>query len=323
MAMTRLADIIQPEVFAAYLTGQTMARSALVTSGIIYNDEAMNELATGPSMMIHLPYLEDLTGESDVMSDSGMMTPAKIGAKQDIARKIARTKAWGANGLSAALSGADPMGAIAERVADWWTRDLQRILLSMMEGVFAAPSMQAKVLDITDATGEAAKFSAAAFVDANQLMGDAKDTITAVAMHSAVEAHLAKQALIEYETDADKGVRVPVYMGKRVIVDDGMPYDPAAGVATAYLFGEGAFVLGNGAHPRIVEVEIAREGLASSGEDALVTRKVFLLHPRGVKWTEESVSGIFPTNVELADADNWERVAEEKAIRMGAFVFKV
>jgi len=42
-----------------------------------------------------------------------------------------------------------------------------------------------------------------------------------------------------------------------------------------------------------------------------------------VKWTEANVSGAFPTNAELADPDNWERVYEPKAIRIVAFKHKV
>ena len=321
MAVTRLSDMIVPEVFAAYVTAQTMEKSALVQGGIVANDAVMNELAGGPSTLINMPYLEALGGESEVMSDAGQMAADKLVASQDVARKLARTKAWGATGLSAALTGADPMGAVADSLAEWWARDLQRVLLSELVGVFAAESMAGKVLDISGKTGNAALWSAEAFVDANQLMGDAKDAITAVAMHSAVEAYLAKQQLIEYETGAEKGVRVPMYMGKRVIVDDGMPYDPATGKGAAYLFGEGAFALGNGKHPRIVEVEVERDRMASSGEDYLVSRRVFLLHPRGVKWTEADVAGLFPTNAELAKGENWKRVFEEKAVRMVKFAF--
>lgn len=268
--MTRLQDLIVPEVFSGYVTAQTMERSALCQSGIIANDEVMDALASGPATICQMPYLEDLAGESETMTDAGAIVPGKMGAGKDVARKQARAKAWGASGLAAALSGADPMGAIGERVADWWARDMQRVLLATMEGVFASASMAAKVLDISAKSGNAALFSPEAFVDASQLMGDAKELLTAVAMHSDVEAYLAKQQLIEYLPGALAGTRIPVYMGKRVIVDDGVPFDKGTKKGAMYLFGEGAISLGNGTHPRIVETEVARDGLASSGEDFLV-----------------------------------------------------
>ena len=57
--------------------------------------------------------------------------------------------------------------------------------------------------------------------------------------------------------------------------------------------------------------------------DLLINRRVFILHPRGVKWTETSVSGAFPTNAELATSTNWQRVYENKAIRIVAFKHKI
>lgn len=323
MAITRLQDIIQPEVFSPYVVKRTMELSALRTCGVIVNNAALDALASGGNTLVHMPYFADLDGESEVMRDNGQMTPAGIGAKQDVARKIARTKAWGANGLSAELSDADPMAAIAERAAEWWQRDMQRVLLASLAGAFAAPSMAGKVLDITGASGNAAVISAASFIDANQLMGDAKGDITAVMMHSAVEAALAKQQLVEYESQAGKSTRVPYYMGKRVIIDDAMPYDAGTKQATLYLFGTGAVALGNGARPQIVQTEIFRDRLASSGEDYLINRKVYVLHPTGVKWTEASVADVFPENAELSDATNWERVYDEKAVRMVCFRCKV
>ena len=323
MAITRLQDIIQPEVFTPYVVQRTMEQSALYQSGIVTNDAEMDALASGPNTLVNMPYFEDLTGESDMMEDNGFIDPENIGTSMDVSVKQGRVKAWGANGLSALLSGADPMDAIASRVADWWARDLQRVLLAEMAGVFASAGMEGKTLDISGGTGDAAMLNASSFVDATQLMGDAKDAITTVAMHSAVEAYLAKQQLIQYETTSDKGVRVPYYMGKRVIIDDGMPYDTTAKVATLYLYGAGALALGNGTHPRIVQTELHRESMASSGEEYLVNRKVFILHPRGIKWTNAEMAGIFPTNPELAMADNWQRVYEEKAIRMCALKAKI
>lgn len=323
MAITRLADVIQPEVFTPYVIQRTMELSAFYQSGIIANDAQMNMLASGPHTLANMPYFEDLTGSSQNMTDTGLITPMGIGTNMDIATKIARTNAWGANGLSALLSGADPMGAIADRVAAWWMRDMQRTLLAELSGVFASAGMANKVHDITGEAGDAALLSASTFVDANQVMGDAKGNITALAVHSAVEAYLAKLQLIEYEETKDKATRIPTFMGKRVIVDDGIPFNSATKEATIYLFGAGALAMGNGNHPRIIQTEIDRDKMASSGEDYLINRKVYILHPRGVKWTASSVADVFPTDAELATAANWERVYEEKAVRLVCFKCKV
>lgn len=323
MAITRIADIIQPEVFTNYVTQRTMELSNVLNSGIATNDVEFNTLASGPNNLVNMPYFNDLTGDSEVMSDDGSLTPGKIGTSKDVARKQGRAKAWGANGLSALLSGADPMGAIGNLVTNYWARDRQKVLLSTLKGVFASTSMAKKIHDISAETGTDALFTANSFLDAVQIMGDAKDSLAAITMHSAVETYLAKLQLIEYVQPAGQSVRIPYFMGKRVIVDDGMPYDTTTGTAETYIFGQGALAWGNGKHPNIIETETDRDTMASSGEDFLINRNIFMLHPRGVKWTESSVAGDFPTNAELATGTNWELVYEPKAVRMVDFKFKI
>lgn len=319
----RIGDIIQPEIFTDYVVKRTMEVSNVLNSGIATNDSQFDALASGPNTLVNMPYFNDLTGDSEIMKDDGALTPGKIGTNKDVARKHGRARAWGANGLSALLSGADPLGAIGNLVTSYWARDRQKILLATLKGVFASPSMASKVHDISGAAGDAALISGSTFIDATQKMGDAKDSLTAIVMHSAVEAYLAKQQLIEYVQEANQSIRIPYFMGKRVIVDDAMDFNTSTGVANAYLFGQGALAWGNGSHPNIIGTEVDRDSLASSGEDFLINRQIFILHPRGVKFTEAAVADVFPTNVELADGANWELVYEPKAVRMVNFKFKI
>jgi hypothetical protein len=323
VTITRIGDVIQPEIFEPYVIQRTMELSALVQSGIVQNLSEFDQLASGPNTLVNMPFWNDLTGDSETMKDDGALTPGKIGSNKDVARKHGRGRAWGANGLSALLSGDDPMRAIADLVAAYWTREMQKILLATLDGVFKASNMSGHVLDISGETGDDALLDGDSFIDATQLLGDAKGLLTGVMMHSAVEAYLAKRQLIEYVQEKDQSDRVPYFMNKRVIVDDAMPYDTSTKTGTMYLFGAGAIALGNGSHPRIIETEIDRDSLASSGEDFLINRRIFILHPRGVKWTEASVADVFPENSELANGANWERVYEPKAIRIVKHVFKI
>jgi hypothetical protein len=320
---TRIGDIIQPEIFTDYVIQRTMEFSNILNSGIATNDSQFDQLASGPNTLVNMPYFNDLTGDSEIMSDTGALTPGKIGTNKDVARKQGRARAWGANGLSALLSGADPLGAIGNLVTQYWARDRQKVLLQTLQGVFASASMAGKVHDISALTGGAELINGNTFIDATQKMGDAKDSLTAVSMHSAVEAYLAKLQLIEYVQEAGQSVRVPTFMGKRVIVDDAMPYNTGTKVGSAYLFGTGALAWGNGSHPNIIGTEVDRDSLASSGEDFLINRNIYILHPRGIKFTETAVASDFPTNTELATGTNWELVYEPKAVRMVKFTFKI
>lgn len=110
---------------------------------------------------------------------------------------------------------------------------------------------------------------------------------------------------------------MPYFLGKRVVVDDGLSV--SGSVYTTYIFGAGAFGWGEGGAP--VPTETARDAL--SGDDILVNRRHFILHPRGVTFQNVSVAGATPSNTELANYRNWLRVYEAKNVRIVQFKHKL
>lgn len=313
--MTKIADVIVPEVFNPYVVQKTAELSVLQQSGIIGNAPDLDVLAKSGGRMINMPFWNDLDGDDEVLSDNDGLTPDKITADKDLAVLLMRGRAWKANDLAQALSGDDPMGAIGDLVANYWARRRQATLIATLKGVFGSDSMKANMLDVSKEEKYNA-FSAETFIDAAYKLGDAEEKLKGLAVHSATFASLRKQNLIEFIKDSDNKP-IATYMGKRVIVDDGLPKDDD--VFTSYIFGEGAFGLGNGDAP--VPTETERDAL--KGDDILVNRQHFILHPRGVKFTDSTVSGESPTNAELANAKNWKRVYDPKNVRMVAFKHKL
>lgn len=319
---TTLQDIINPTaLFENYVVNRTSELSAIFQSGIITRDSEFDQLASEAAQVHNMPFFTDLNGDSEDIVEGTSLTEAKIGSKMDTSTTIRRAKMWGATDLSAQLAGTDPMSAIGDLVAGFWARDHQKELLNILDGVFAATSMSDHVLDISGKTGKAAAFSGEAFIDAMQLMGDARNSLTAVVMHSATKSYLDKLNLIQTIRQSD-AVSFDTYMGRRVIVDDSCP--AAAGNYTTYLFGEGAIAYGVGSPVGLVPVEVDRDKRKGSGVNYLISRKAFIMHPRGVAWKNktrahaESVS-----RTELKDAGNWERVYEPKQIRIVKFVHKL
>lgn len=319
---TTLQDIINPTaLFENYVVNRTSELSAIFQSGIITRDSKFDQLASEAAQVHNMPFFTDLNGDSEDIVEGTILTEAKIGSKMDTSTTIRRAKMWGATDLSAQLAGTDPMSAIGDLVAGFWARDHQKELLNILDGVFAATSMSDHVLDISGKTGKAAAFSGEAFIDAMQLMGDARNSLTAVVMHSATKSYLDKLNLIQTIRQSD-AVSFDTYMGRRVIVDDSCP--AAAGNYTTYLFGEGAIAYGVGSPVGLVPVEVDRDKRKGSGVNYLISRKAFIMHPRGVAWKNktrahaESVS-----RAELKDAGNWERVYEPKQIRIVKFVHKL
>lgn len=318
MTATTLSDLIVPELFTPYVTEKTAEKSAFFQSGAVRELPSLTAGNKG-GQMVNLPYFQDLSGSDNLLDEGLDITPAAINAEADIAVIHAREKAWGATDLARAFSGSDPIGAVADLVAGFWARRMQALLISSLNGAMA--NVTDNLLDISGNADPACNIDGASFIDACQKMGDAKDRITAVAMHSAVEASLAKADVIDYLPASEGRTQIPYFMGKRVIVDDNMPL--SGDVYTTYLFGEGAVAYADAGTP--VATEVHRDPSSAGGQDQLFTRRHFILHPRGVAFTPDAgVPALAtPSNAELADSVNWTQKYESKNVRIVQFKHKI
>ncbi len=332
MPVTKISDVIVPELFNPYVINRTMELSALLQCGIVVNNAEFDRLASEAARTHNMPFFEDLSGDSEPTLEDVKMTPAKIGSNKDVSTTILRQKMWGSSNLAASLAGSDPMKAIGDLVAAYWARDMQKELIAILHGIFGAYTpesgsavtpMEDHILDLTKATKAEGKIiSASAFIDACQLLGDAQSQLSGVVMHSATKSYLKKKNLIATERDS-VGVEFETYQDRKVTVDDGCPVDKD-GTYTTYLFGNGAIALGNGSPVGHVATEIDRDKQTGGGVDYLINRKAFILHPRGIAYTgavREHVET--PTREELQNALNWNPVYEKKQLRIVAIRHKV
>jgi len=319
----RLKEIIIPEIFNPYVIERTAEASRLRQSGIVAAVPGV-EVPSG-GVAVNMPFWKDLGKGSEVLEIGKALTPKRISAGKDIAVLHTRGSAWNDADLTDTFTGSDPMGAIAQLVAGFWARDEQDMLLATLEGVFASPSMDSSLLDITvDASGNpvtdaSSRISRTSLVNAISLMGDAGRNLTGILCHSAVMYDLSNRELLDARVNVGDNNTAPEferYIGRNIIDDDGCPYND--GVYTTYLFGLGA--IGFAAGVPKVPTEVGRDEL--KGEDTLVNRRHFVLHPRGVKF-KGSFEGTTPTNDDLKKGDNWERVYEQKNVRIVAFRHRI
>lgn len=316
MAVTRVSDIIIPEVFNPYVINTIEEKSALVRSGIMGTVPNVSVPSGGDS--INMPFFNDLEGDPQAIQSDSALVPQKITTGKDVARVFQFGQAWSSEDLAAELAGSDPMQAIASRVADYWTRQQQRMLLAQLNGVFAdnqANDDGDLILDVSkdDGTGETA--SGDVFIDGAQLLGDAKGKFTAIAVHSRVHANLQKAQLVEYLPESTIDIGFGTYQGKTLIVDDTLPVLDGATSGkkyTSYLFAQGA--VGYVAGQPKVPTETDRNSL--KGEDILINRQKFIMHTRGFRWTEQAVQGEMPTLAEMQNAANYDRVYDKKKVRV-------
>lgn len=324
--VTRIADLIVPAHFTAYTQQLSTIKSRLVASGAVVRDPILDAELNGGGLTFSHPSYRDLDDDPENISSDDpavFSTPNKIATASEIQVRLSRNNSWSSMDLAADLAGNDPLEAIAQRVANYWTRREQAAFIATMKGVFAdnaaapAGGDRHAINDMTvNISGTAftdgtTNFSAGAFVDASATMGDSLDGLSMIMVHSVVYGRMLKNNLIDFVADAvNPNARgVATFLGRTVIVDDAMPV--TAGVFESWLFGAGAVRMGQGLPkvPTAVErVEAAGNG---AGQEILHSRRELMFHPVGHAYIGTAPSG-GPSNADtvnnLANADSWRRV---------------
>lgn len=329
---TRVSDVIVPELFTPYAQNLTAEKSRLIQSGLISRSDVLDNFLGGGGLTIQMPSFKDLDNDAERVStdtsvpfaDADASLPAgvarppnpnKIGTLKEIAVRMSRNNSWSSSNLAATLAGANPMDAIASRVADYWVRRMQAVFVATWRGVIAdnaANDSGDYALDISGASFQdgVTNFSAEAFLDAAQTMGDNQQILTAVMVHSVVYNRMMKNNLIDFIPDSEGRVNIPTFLGREVIVDDGMPR--TGSVYDTWLFGAGATQMGIGSPP--VPTEVERKGGAGNGggQDVLYNRVEWCIHPTGHAFVMSSIPDGGPANGDLDDATSWDRRYPER-----------
>lgn len=342
--ITQISDVIVPEIFNPYVQQMTEEKSRLVQSGVAIRSAEMDSFLSGGGLTANAPSFKDLdndednvssdVGDDDFTGGSANSAPKKTGTSNEIMVRLSRNQSWSSADLTSALAGTDPMNSIANRVSDYWARRLQAAFVATVNGVFAdndaAPAGSEHVQgdltnDVSGASYSAGvtDFSAEAFIDAAVTMGDSMGDLSMICVHSIVYARMQKNNLIDFIPDSNGVVNIPTFLGRIVIVDDGVP-TPSSGVYHTWLFGSGAVGLGM-SQPK-VPTEMARKPDSGNGggSEVLYNRVEWAIHPVGHKYAGSPANG-GPSNAatanNLANAASWERVyPERKQIKIARLI---
>lgn len=338
MAIVQITDVVVPSIFTPYVQQLTETKTRLINAGVLVRDAAIDELVAGGGLTFNVPSWKDLANDTDNVSTDqapgvGDATPKNTGTGQEVAVRLSRNQSWETADLAQALAGSDPMGSIADRVSYYWARRLQAAFVATITGVFAnnalgSPGGGAVQNDMThDISGSVfadgtTNFSAEAFIDTAVTMGDSMEDVTVVMVHSVVYARMQKNNLIDFIPDSQGVVNIPTFLGRQVVVDDGMPV--SSNVYDTWLFGPGSVRLGVGG-PR-VPTETFRYPLAANGggAESLTNRVEWCIHPVGNKYNGTAPNG-GPSNAStsnnLANSGSWQRVfPERKQVKMARLV---
>lgn len=326
MSTVQLADIVDVTIFQDLPPVNDPELTAFVQSGVVTRTPLFDALASAAGKTAELPFWNDIdpADEANLSSDNPATIAAadKITQGEQITRKAFLNKGLSASDLASELAmGPEAMQHIRNRVDTYWTRQWQRRLIASADGVLAdnvANDSGDMVHDVASETiagqSAATRFSRGNFTAAAFTLGDAFENTGAIAVHSAIYKQMVDGDDIDFIPDSQGRMTIPTFMGKRVIVDDGMTVTPGATDGFKYttvLFGEGAFGWGEGM-PK-VPVELEREASQGNGGgiETLWTRKTSIIHPAGFQSTGTPAGDSF-TLAELRLATSWNRVVPRK-----------
>jgi hypothetical protein len=302
-----------PQLFLAYQQEEIKDRNALVSSGLMVTNDAIQAEFNKGGKTIDLPFFGDLSGDSEILSDTNPLTPDTISGDLQTGVRNMRGRAWKASDLAGELSGADPMQATARRTGQYWVREMQKSMIAVLQGMYGSGGPLATSHAVG---GTSTQLTQAAMVDGIAKLGDAGQELTGIIMRSPIYYALMKMDLIVPATTTSQldsrislqRLELGTYLGRPVLVDDTLPYDAGAGTGSTdvhhtYFFGPGAFAYATA--PAKNPLETDRDKLA--GVDYLINRTHYLIHPNGISWDGNAV-GAAPTNAELSTGSNWKKV---------------
>lgn len=344
MAEVRLSDVVVPEVFDTYVNQNTMVKSEVYRSGLLVSDAQLSSKLAGGGLTFNAPAWGDLADtDPDTSSDdpADLSVPDKIGTFTEIAGRMTANKSWATMNFASELAGSDAANRIGDRVADWYGRLYNRWAINTALGVLGA-NVANNGSDMVYDAG-AASMSGATTLNAGQRLGDAKEKLSILLVHSQTLLTMQKQQLLTnafVSEDKISANPMMMYMNKyRVVVDDSLPNgnpktsaNPGGGASfngtalaanefISFLSAPGTIAMGTTSHKMPVETDTVPAAGGGSGEELLYTRRIMTLHPRGHVINMTGLAKTTPNLDEVALSARWSRVYPEMK-QMGIVAIK-
>jgi hypothetical protein len=330
MAVVDITNIYNPKTFARRAQEEQIKLNRFLASGIAVSDGALQaQIAQGGDLGELTNFGALTTGEPNYSNDdpTKLSTPANITSGTQSFRVYHRNKSWSTMDLARELALQDPVGAITGRIGRYWATDDEQRILGSLLGILAdnvANDNGDMLIDVaTDSSASVTdneRIGGERVIDALQTLGDHKNSITTMAIHSAIHARLQKQQLIDYIRDADNNIMFETYMGKRLIVDDSLPAVAGSNriTYTCILFAPGVVATANGRVLVPSEIDRVASSGTGGGQDIIYSRIANVWHPVGFSFLSDTMTTVgnkkHATYAQLQLADNWNRVFQRKNI---------
>lgn len=325
--------VFDEEVFADMMQEQDFWRNEIAASGIVQQDSTIMDLIGTKGNVATIPIYKPINVHDDEMAalnNDGMTdnVPVEISGDKQTCMLIQRMKAFKAKDFTKELTGADPLGLIKNKIANYYTQVWEVELMNIANAILGVAALSDHITDLSITSGtvnDANMIDDTTMIDAEQAaLGDMAGGLGLAIMHSKIFAKYKKLGMVEYGkytvgNALRQDIQLPTINGKIPLVTDYYTVDTSVAgfpVFKTYLFGEGAFL---SAEKKNYEKQYTTnyDPETSAGVDKFYTKQGKVLHPNGLSLAVDNIAKESPTLAELGAANNWSLKFNHKNVKMG------
>lgn len=325
--------VFDEEVFTDMMKEENFWKSEIVASGIVHEDSTIMDLIGTKGNVATIPIYKPLNahdGGMGALNNDGETNnvPVEISGDKQTCMLIQRMKAFKAKDFTKELTGADPLGLIKSRIADYYKQVWEMEMMNIADAVLGVTALADHITDLSVTTGTVADknlVDETTMIDAEQkALGDMAGGLGLAIMHSKIFAKYKKLSLVEYDKYVVGGaikqdITLPTINGKAVLVTDYYTVDNTVTsfpVFKTYLFGEGAFLSAEKTNYE-KQYTTKYDPETSAGIDMFYTKQGKVLHPNGLSLAVDSIAKESPTFAELGAKANYALKFNHKNVKMG------
>lgn len=182
-------------------------KNEISASGIVQQDSSIMDLIGTKGNVATIPIYKPLNVHDENMgalNNDGMTnnTPVEISGDKQTCMLIQRMKAFKAKDFTKELTGADPLGLIKNKIADYYKQVWEMELMNIANAVLGVTELADHITDLSVTSGTIAaanNIDETTMIDAEQkALGDMAGGLGLVIMHSKIFARYKKLGLVEY-----------------------------------------------------------------------------------------------------------------------------
>ncbi len=320
------------EVFTDMMQEADTWDNSILASGILTSDASIMDAIGTKGNVATIPMYRPLSIE-----DSGMLplnndgltnnVPVEVTGNKQTCMLTQLMKAFKAKDFTKELTGADPLGDIKNKIANYYQQAWILYLMGITDAVLGVSAMAEHITDIA-ATGstvaDANKIDSTTLIYAQQkALGDMADGFGLFVINSMIYAKYKALGLVDYNkytiTNAiEREVNLPTIGGLIPIVMDRYTIDTSGTnpVYKSYILGQGAFLEADKTNYE-KQYTTDYDPETSAGIDKFYTKQGKVIHPNGLSLAVDNIANESPTLAELKTAANWSLKANHKNVKIG------